>query len=205
MKSGGYLVFDQTEAMSTIDVNTGAYVGKRDFSDTIFKTNLEAAQVIARQLRLRNLGGIIIVDFIDMAKDAHREAVLSELRREVARDRTKMTVSNFNELGLVAMTRKRTRESLAHVLCETCPICGGRGEIKTARTVCYDILREIVRLAKQYRTMKEFRILASQTVIDLLLEEESQALELLQQSIEKPILLEVESAYPQEEWDVIIA
>ena len=205
LKSGGYLVFDQTEAMTTIDVNTGAYVGKRDFSDTVFKTNLEAAQVIARQLRLRNLGGIIIVDFIDMAKDEHREAVLSELRRAVAHDRTKMTVSGFNELGLVAMTRKRTRESLAHVLCETCPICGGRGEIKTVRTVCYEILREIVRLSKQYKDMKEYRILASQTVIDLLLEEESQALELLQQSVERPILLEVEAAYSQEEWDVILA
>lgn len=205
LKSGGYLVFDQTEAMSTIDVNTGAYVGKRDFSDTVFKTNLEAAQVIARQLRLRNLGGIIIVDFIDMSKDEHREAVLGELRRAVADDRTKMTVSGFNELGLVAMTRKRTRESLAHTLCETCPVCGGRGEIKTARTVCYDILREIVRLAKQYRETKEFRILASQTVIDLLLEEESPALELLQQSVERPILLEVETVYTQEQWDVIIA
>lgn len=205
LKSGGYLVFDQTEAMSTIDVNTGAYVGKRDFSDTVFKTNLEAAQVIARQLRLRNLGGIIIVDFIDMTKDEHREAVLSELRRAVLLDRTKMTVSGFNELGLVAMTRKRTRESLAHTLCETCSVCGGRGEIKTARTVCYDILREITRLAKLYKEMKEFRILASQTVIDLLLEEESQALELLQQAIERPILLEVESVYTQEQWDVIIA
>ena len=130
---------------------------------------------------------------------------MSELRRAVAHDRTKMTVSGFNELGLVAMTRKRTRESLAHVLCETCPICGGRGEIKTARTVCYEILREIVRLSKQYKDMKEYRILASQTVIDLLLEEESQALELLQQSVERPILLEVEAAYSQEEWDVILA
>ena len=153
----------------------------------------------------RKWGGIIIVDFIDMAKDEHREAVLSELRRAVAHDHTKMTVSGFNELGLVAMTRKRTRESLAHVLCETCPICGGRGEIKTARTVCYEILREIVRLSKQYKDMKEYRILASQTVIDLLLEEESQALELLQQSVERPILLEVEAAYSQEEWDVILA
>jgi len=140
-----------------------------------------------------------------MAKDEHREAVLSELRRAVLLDRTKMTVSGFNELGLVAMTRKRTRESLAHTLCETCSVCGGRGEIKTARTVCYDILREITRLAKLYKEMKEFRILASQTVIDLLLEEESQALELLQQAIERPILLEVESVYTQEQWDVIIA
>ena len=205
LKSGGYLVFDQTEAMTTIDVNTGGYVGKRDFSDTIFKTNLEAAQTIARQLRLRNLGGIIIVDFIDMAREEHREAVLSELRRAVAIDRTRMTVSNFTELGLVAMTRKRTRESLAHVLCEPCPICGGRGQVKTARTVCYDIMREIVRLCKQYKDTREYRILASQTVIDMLLEDESPALELLQQTVEKPVLLEVENTYSQEEWDVVLA
>ena len=196
LKSGGYLVFDQTEAMTTIDVNTGAFVGKRDFSDTVFKTN---------QLGLRYVGGIIIVDFIDMQKSEHREAVLAELRRAVSTDRTRMTVSNFTDLGLVAMTRKRTRDSLAHVLCEPCPVCGGRGQIKTARTVCYDIMREIVRLSKQYVDMKEFRIQASQTVVDLLLEEESQALELLQTAVEKPVLLEVESSYNQEQWDVVLA
>lgn len=205
LKSGGYLVFDQTEAMTTIDVNTGAFVGRRDFGDTVFKTNLEAAQVIARQLRLRNLGGIIIVDFIDMSSEAHREAVLAELRRALSTDKTRMTVSNFTELGLVAMTRKRTRESLAHVLCEPCPVCGGRGEIKTAKTVCYDIMREIVRLCKQYKDAKEFRIQASQSVIDMLLEDESQALELLQNFIEKPVLLDVEPVYTQEQWDVVLA
>ena len=205
LKSGGYLVFDQTEAMTTIDVNTGGYVGKRDFSDTVFKTNLEATQTIARQLRLRNLGGIIIVDFIDMPCDEHREAVLTELRRAVSTDRTRMTVSNFTELGLVEMTRKRTRESLAHVLCEPCPMCGGRGEIRTARTVCYSVMREIVRLSKQYRETKEFHIQASETVINMLLEEESAALELLQTFVEKPILLEVEPSYTQEQYDVILA
>lgn len=205
LKSGGYLVFDQTEAMTTIDVNTGRFVGKRDFSDTVFKTNLEAAQVIARQLRLRNLGGIIIVDFIDMACDEHREAVLAELRRSIATDRTRMTVSDFTELGLVEMTRKRTRESLAHVLCEPCPVCGGRGELKTARTVCYEIMREIVRLSRQYQETKEFRIVASEVVIDMLLEEESAALELLQNCVQKPVLLEVESSYHQEDYDVVLA
>ena len=140
-----------------------------------------------------------------MQKPEHREAVLAELRRAVASDRTRMTVSDFTDLGLVAMTRKRTRESLAHVLCEPCPVCGGRGQIKTARTVCYDIMREIVRLSKQYVDMKEFRIQASQTVVDLLLEEESQALELLQAAVEKPVLLEVESSYNQEQWDVVLA
>lgn len=205
LKSGGYLVFDQTEAMTTIDVNTGGYVGKRDFSDTVYKTNLEAAQTIARQLRLRNLGGIIIVDFIDMSCDEHRDAVLAELRRAVASDKTRMTVSNFTELGLVEMTRKRTRESLAHVLCEPCPLCGGRGEIRTARTVCYEIMREIVRLSKQYRDAKEFHIQANQHVIDMLLEEESSALELLQTFVEKPVMLEVEPSYTQEQFDVVLS
>ena len=166
---------------------------------------MEAAQVIARQLRLRNLGGIIIIDFIDMACDEHREAVLAELRRSIASDRTRMTVSDFTELGLVEMTRKRTRESLAHVLCEPCPVCGGRGELKTARTVCYEIMREIVRLSRQYQETKEFRIVASEVVIDMLLEEESAALELLQNCVQKPVLLEVESSYHQEDYDVVLA
>ncbi len=205
LKSGGYLVFDQTEAMTTIDVNTGAFVGKRDFSDTVFKTNMEAAQAIAKQLRLRNLGGIIIVDFIDMKKEAHREAVLAELRRAAAADRARITVSGFADLGLVAMTRKRTRESLAHVLCEMCPVCRGRGEVKTARTVCYDIMREIVRLSRQYQDVNEFRVHAGRSVIDAMLEEESQAMELLQSSIGKPVRLDVEDGYAQEQWDVVFA
>lgn len=205
LKSGGYLVFDQTEAMSTIDVNTGGFVGKKDFGDTVFKTNLEAAQTIARQLRLRNLGGIIIIDFIDMTSDEHRAAVLAELRRGIAQDRTRMTVSNFTELGLVEMTRKRTRESLAHMVCEPCPVCGGRGEIKTARTVCYEILREVVREWRQYTDAKEFKILASQTVIDMFLESESPALELIHEFIGKPVSLLVEPGYTQEQFDVILA
>ncbi len=204
LKSGGYLVVDQTEAMTTIDVNTGGFVGRRDFSETVFKTNLEAAQVIARQLRLRNLGGIIIIDFIDMACAEHQRAVLSELRRACESDRTKHTISEFTELGLVEMTRKRTRESLSHVLCETCPVCAGRGIVKTARTVCYDILREIVREYKQYRDAQEFKVLASQSVIDLFLEDEADALNLLQDTMGKRIILEVESCYTQEQFDVIL-
>ncbi|MBX3684108.1 MAG: ribonuclease G, partial [Thauera sp.] len=150
LKSGGYLIMDQTEAMTTVDVNTGGFVGARNFDDTIFKTNLEAAQTIARQLRLRNLGGIIIVDFIDMESVEHRDAVLDEFRKALAKDHTKMSVSGFTQLGLVEMTRKRTRESLAHLLCESCPTCDGRGEVKTARTVCYEILRELLREARQF-------------------------------------------------------
>lgn len=202
LKSGGYLIFDQNEAMSTIDVNTGAYVGKRDFGDTVFKTNLEAARVIARQLRLRNLGGIIIIDFIDMEKEAHRQAVLAELQKAVQSDRVHTTMSNFTELGLVEMTRKRTRDSLGHILCEPCPLCGGRGEIKTARTVCYQILREVLREWRQYPDIKEFCIIASQTVIDLFLEDEAQALDLLQEFIHCPVCLQVECCYGPEQYDI---
>src|SRR3954447_6773692 len=203
LKSGGYLIIDQTEALTTVDVNTGGVVGGRSFDDTIFKTNLEAAQVIARQLRLRNLGGIIIIDFIDMDSEEHRNAVLNEFRKALSRDRTRMTVNGFTQLGLVEMTRKRTRESLAHVLCEPCPVCEGRGELKTAQTICYEILREILRAHRQFNA-KEYRILAAQKVIDLFLEEESASLTQLGDFIEKPISMQVESAYTQEQYDVIL-
>src|SRR5438094_1778947 len=203
LKSGGYLIIDQTEAMTTIDVNTGGFVGGRSFDDTIFKTNLEAAQVIARQLRLRNLGGIIIIDFIDMENAEHRSAVLAELNKALARDRTKITVNGFTGLGLVEMTRKRTRESLEHVLCEPCITCGGRGEIKTAQTICYEILREILRESKQFNA-REFRILASQAVIDMFLDEESQSLAMLGDFIGKPVSMQVETSYGQEQFDIIL-
>ncbi len=203
LKSGGYLIVDQTEAMTTIDVNTGGFVGGRNFDDTIFKTNLEAAQAIARQLRMRNLGGIIILDFIDMENQEHREAVLAELNKALALDRTKTSVSNFSSLGLVEMTRKRTRESLAQVLRETCPTCNGKGEIKTARTICYDILREVLRESRQF-SPREFRILASQTVIDMFLDEESQHLAMLSDFINKPVSLQVESFYAQDQFDIIL-
>jgi ribonuclease G len=203
LKSGGYLIVDQTEAMTTIDVNTGGFVGGRNFADTIFKTNLEAAHAIARQLRLRNLGGIIILDFIDMENTEHRSAVLAELKKALARDRTKVSVSSFSALGLVEMTRKRTRESLAHILCEPCPACSGKGQVKTSRTICYEILRELLREAKQFNP-REFRIVASQEVIDLFLEEESQHLAMLGDFIGKRISLGVEKGYHQEQYDVIL-
>jgi ribonuclease G len=203
LKSGGYLIIDQTEALTTIDVNTGGFVGGRSFDDTIFKTNLEAAQVIARQLRMRNLGGIIIIDFIDMENADHRNAVLAELDKALEKDRTRLTVNGFTQLGLVEMTRKRTRESLAHVLCEPCPTCQGRGEIKTAQTICYEILREIVRESKQFNA-REFRILAAQSVIDMFLDEESQSLAQLGDFIAKPISLQVETLYTQEQYDIVL-
>ena len=203
LKSGGYLIIDQTEALTTVDVNTGGFVSGRSFDDTIFKTNLEAAQSIARQLRLRNLGGIIIVDFIDMENAEHRNAVLAEFNKALARDRTRMTLSGFTQLGLVEMTRKRTRESLAHVLCEACPTCGGRGEVKAARTVCYEILREILRESRQF-SAREFRILAAQVVIDLFLEDESQSLAMLEDFIGKPVSMQAESSYSQEQYDIVL-
>ena len=203
LKSGGYLIIEQTEAMTTIDVNTGSYVTGRNFDDTIFKTNLEAAHAIVRQLRLRNLGGIIILDFIDMENAEHQAAVLSELQKALARDRTKTTISDFSALGLVELTRKRTRESLANILCEPCPACQGKGIVKTPRTIAYDILRELLREAKQFNP-REFRILASQLVIDMFLEEESQHLAMLGDFIGKPISLQVETTYHQEQYDIIL-
>jgi ribonuclease G len=203
LKSGGYLVVDQTEALTTIDVNTGSYTSGRTFDETIFKTNLEAAQSIARQLRLRNLGGIIILDFIDMDNPEHKNAVLAEFSKALARDRTRMTINGFTSLGLVEMTRKRTRESLARVLCEACPTCQGRGQIKTAQTTCYEILRAILREARQF-SAREYRIMASQTVIDQFLDEESQSLAQLSDFIAKPISLQVESLFTQEQYDIIL-
>ena len=204
LKSGGYLVVDQTEALTTVDVNTGGFVGARNFDDTIFKTNLEAAQAIARQLRLRNLGGIVIVDFIDMARDDHRAQVLAEFRKQLGRDRVKTMMSGgFSQLGLVEMTRKRTRESLAHMLCEPCPVCTGKGIVKTARSVCYDVLREILREARQFNP-QEFRVIASRQVVDLFLDEESPHLASLSDFIGKPISLQAENAMGQEQYDIVL-
>jgi ribonuclease G len=203
LKSGGYLIIDQTEALTTIDVNTGGFVGACNFDETIFKTNLEASHAIARQLRLRNLGGIVIVDFIDMAPLEHRETVLAEFRKQLARDRVKTMVGGFSQLGLLEMTRKRTRDSLAHMLCEACPCCQGKGHVKTSRTVAYDILREILREARQFNP-KQFRIVASPQVVDLLLDEESAHVASLSDFIGKPITLQSDTAMGQEQFDVVL-
>ena len=203
LKSGGYLIIDQTEALTTVDVNTGGFVGARNFDETIFKTNLEAAQTIARQLRLRNLGGIVIVDFIDMLRENHRDTVLAEFKKQLARDRIKTTVNGFSSLGLLEMTRKRTRESLSHQLCEPCSACAGKGVVKTARSVSYDILREILREARQFDP-REFRVVASPQVIELFLDEESQHLAGLSEFIGKPISLQSEAAMAQEHYDIVL-
>ncbi len=202
LKSGGYLIFDQTEAMTTIDINTGGFVGHRNLEETIYKTNLEAAQAIARQLRLRNLGGIIIIDFIDMNDEEHKRQVIRVFEKSLDRDRAKSQVCEVSPLGLVEMTRKRTRESLEHVLCEPCADCSGRGYIKSAETVCFELFREIMREARQYET-NELLVLASQQVVDLLLDEESTSLAELEDYIGKTIKLQVESLYSQEQFDVV--
>ena len=202
LKSGGYVILDQTEAMTTADVNTGGYVGHRNQEETIFKTNLEAAQSIARQLRLRNLGGIIIIDFIDMQVEEHKRQVLRALEKCLDKDHAKTHITEVSSLGLVEMTRKRTSESLEHVMCETCPTCGGRASLKTAETACYEIFREILRESRQFDT-EQLLVLASQEVVDLLIDEESDSLAELEAFIGKPIKFQVETLYTQEQYDVV--
>ncbi|MBT8116212.1 MAG: ribonuclease G [Gammaproteobacteria bacterium] len=202
LKSGGYVILDQTEAMTTADVNTGGYVGHRNQEETIFKTNLEAAQAIARQLRLRNLGGIIIIDFIDMQVEEHKRQVLRALEKCLEKDHAKTHITEVSSLGLVEMTRKRTSESLEHVMCETCPTCGGRASLKTAETACYEIFREILRESRQFDT-EQLLVLASQEVVDLLIDEESDSLAELEAFIGKPIKFQVETLYTQEQYDVV--
>jgi ribonuclease G len=203
LKSGGYLIIDQTEAMTTIDVNTGGFVGHRNLEETIFKTNLEASQAIVRHLRLRNLGGIIIIDFIDMQDDDHKRQVLRALEKHLESDHAKSNISEVSTLGLVEMTRKRTRESIEHVLCEVCPTCNGRGSIKTAETVCYEIFREIMREARQYEA-EQFLVLASPEVVDMLLDEESTSIAELEAFIGRSIKLQAETQYTQEQFDVVL-
>ena len=203
LKSGGYLVIDQTEAMTTIDVNTGSFVGRRNLEETIFKTNLEAATTLARQLRLRNLGGIIIIDFIDMRDEEHRRQVHRTLEKAMQRDPARNKITGVSELGLVQMTRKRTRESLEHILCEDCPVCQGRGVLKTAETVCYEIFREITRDARAYEN-DTLMVLAAQTVVDRLLDEESANVADLEEFVGKTISFRVEPTYSQEHFDIVL-
>lgn len=203
LKSGGYLIIDQTESMTTVDVNTGSFVGHRNLEETTYRTNLEAAQSIARQLRLRNLGGIIIIDFIDMLDVEHRRQVLRALEKSLEKDYARTHVSEVSELGLVEMTRKRTRESLEHVLCEPCGACSGRGSVKTAESVCYEIFREVMRLNRTYDA-QQLMVLASQDVVDLLLEEQRDALAELEEMGSVPIKFQVETLYTQEQYDVVI-
>lgn len=204
LKSGGYLIIDQTEAMTTIDVNTGSFVGGRSLEDTVYKTNLEATHAIARQLRLRNLGGIIILDFIDMLEQEHKDDVLESLQHQLAQDYAKTKITQVSELGLVEMTRKRTRESLEQQLCEPCKTCEGKGFIKTAETVCFEIFREIMRCARTYNSPKKFTVVAHASVIDLLLSSEADTVADLEYLLGRVITFEVENLYTQEQYDIVL-
>ena len=203
LKSGGYLIVDQTEAMTTVDVNTGAFLGTRNLEETVYRTNLEAAQAVARQLRLRNLGGIIIIDFIDMTDEEHKRQVLRQLEKSLTRDHAKTTVYEMSPLGLVEMTRKRTTESLERQLCEPCPACAGRGTLKTAETVCYEIFREITRAVRQFDAEK-LLVLAAPKVVAKILDEESAAVAELEEFIGKTISFQPEDQYSQEQFDVVV-
>ncbi len=203
LKSGGYLVIDQTEAMTTIDVNTGAFVGHKNLEETIYRTNLEATQAIARQLRLRNLGGIIILDFIDMDDKEHQQHVLAALEKELSKDRVKTSISSISSLGLVEMTRKRTRESLERTLCEACAICNGRGIVKTAETVAYEIFREITRMARSFDAEK-YRVIAAESVVSQIMDEESSSVAELEAFLDKSIRFQAESTYAAEQFDVVM-
>ncbi len=203
LKSGGHVIIDQTEAMTTIDVNTGAYVGHRNLEETIYKTNLEAALTIARQLRLRNLGGIIIIDFIDMDDESHRDQVLQSLEKHLARDHAKSHITHLSPLGLVEMTRKRTRESLENIMCTPCPTCSGSGTVKTPETVCYEIFREILRQSRQF-DFSELMVLAHPEVVELLLDEESSSLAELGETTGKTIRLQSEGLYSDGQYDVVL-
>ncbi|WLS79383.1 ribonuclease G [Erwinia pyri] len=203
LKSGGYLIIDQTEAMTTVDINTGAFVGHRNLDETIFNTNIEATQAIARQLRLRNLGGIIIIDFIDMTNDDHRRRVLHSLEQALSKDRVKTGINGFSQLGLVEMTRKRTRESIEHVLCQDCPVCKGRGTLKTVETVCYEIMREIVRVHHAYDSDR-FLVYVSPAVGEALKTDESHALAEVEIFVGKQVKVQVEPLYTQEQFDVVM-
>lgn len=202
LKSGGHLIFDQTEAMTTIDVNTGSYVGHANLEQTIFKTNLEAVESIVRHVRLRNLGGIIIIDFIDMVDPMHKNHLIQSLKTALAKDSVRTEVSELTSLGLVQMTRKRTRESLEHILCVSCPLCQRRGSIKSYATVCYEIFRELKRVSQNY-PWADFLVIASQDTVNFLLDEESTMLADLEAQLGKPIKLRVEPSYTQEHFDIL--
>jgi len=203
LKSGGHLVIDQTEAMTTIDVNTGAFVGSRTLEETIYKTNLEAAQAIARQLRLRNLGGIIIIDFIDMHDEAHKRQVMRTLEKALEKDHARTSLSELSSLGLVEMTRKRSSESLGHMLCEPCPVCSGRGSVKSIETVCLEVFREITRSGRQFEASK-LMVMAAPGVVNRILDELSGTVADLEEVTGKSIRFQPEEQYTQEQFDVVL-
>jgi ribonuclease G len=203
LKSGGYIILDQTEALTTIDVNTGRYVGKRSLEDTILKTNLEAVREIACQLRLRNIGGILILDFIDMEREDNRRKVYSALQEALASDKAKTTISHISPIGLIEMTRKRIRESLGRTLCDTCPYCEGRGYVKSSRTICYEVFREL-RRAFTNADEKKALVTVNSVVADMMYDEERQGVEELEKEFEKKIVIKADPNLHQEQYEVVM-
>lgn len=200
LKSGGYIVIDQTEAMTVIDVNTGKFVGKEDLEDTILKTNLEAVKEISYQIRLRNLGGIIIIDFIDMEEQDNRDKVFAAFTQAMARDRARNTIFHITELGLIQMTRKRVRESLGRILCETCPYCEGKGFVKSTQTLCYEILRKVQKYANQ--GVQRIIITAHPSVAEVLSEDERETLEEIERQSGMRIITTADPNMHKENYDI---
>lgn len=203
LKSGGNLVIDQNEALTTIDVNTGKFLGAQNQDDTILKTNLEAAHSIARQMRLRNIGGIIIADFIDMNVQSHKELILETLERLVNNDPTRTYIHGITQLGLVEITRKRTTENLQQMLTENCSNCSGLARVKTVETICYELYREIIRAVRQFQT-GQVMVIASVELIDFIYDEQTKALATIEEDLGKSISLQPESTYSQEQYDVVL-
>lgn len=203
LKSGGYIIIDQTEAMTTIDVNTGRFVGVGNHAETIFKTNLEASKAIARQLRLRNLGGIIIIDFIDMDNRSHQESLVNSLVEAMDQTYSRYTIESLSAIGLLQMTRKRTRESLGHILCETCPACEGRGYIKTIETVAYEVMREVLREAAQFKPAS-MMIICSHEINDYLSDDEPDVLADLEETLGIPLTLKTDYYYGRDQYDIAL-
>ena len=203
LKSGGYIVLDEAEALVVVDVNTGRFVGKKDLEDTILKTNLEAVKEIAHQLRVRNVGGIIIIDFIDMEKESHREQVLQALEEELKKDRARTNVTAMSDLGLVEMTRKRIRPSLVKTLCEPCSYCDGKGYIKRKSTIANEIFREIEReVGLSDLNKKSLIIHCHAEIVDWIYEEENETLEHLEKKFGHSIAFKIETAYHLEQYEI---
>ncbi|MDD2852136.1 MAG: Rne/Rng family ribonuclease [Desulfuromonadaceae bacterium] len=203
LKSGGYIIIEQTEALSAVDVNTGRFVGKHNLEDTILKTNLEAVKEIAYQLRLRNIGGIIIIDFIDMEKEVNREKVYGALEEALKADKSKTNILKISELGLVEMTRKRVRENISRMMCEPCYYCEGRGYIKSKTTVCHEIFRELRREMLDIRGTKA-TVTVHPQVADLLYDEERKGLEELEKKFKKRITVRAKPGFHQEQFEIMI-
>ena len=202
LKSGGYIVIESTEALCAIDVNTGKYVGKRNLEETILNTNLEAVKEIAYQLRLRNIGGIIIIDFIDMEIENHREKVFNALKEEMDKDKSKTNILKISELGLIEMTRQRTGNNLDRILCEPCPYCEGKGAVKSKLTVCFEIFRELEREGANTPS-GTLCVLANPDIANLLLEDAKDTIEQLEKMLNRKILVKVDRGLHQENYEII--